>query len=81
MAARAVVTRETESRVLLLQAQMRDEEERKATSTCTREMERLEVQRREEEEARINRDLAYEGARTKWIVSVWNQEEKRKQTP
>ena len=36
-------------------------------------MNRLEVQRREEEEAQINRDLAYERVRIKWVESIWNQ--------
>ena len=41
-------------------------------------MNRLEVQRREEEEAQINRDLAYERVRIKWVESIWNQVEEKK---
>ena len=41
-------------------------------------MKRLEVQRREEEEAQINRDLAYERTRIQWVESIWNQVEKKK---
>ena len=41
-------------------------------------MKRLEVQRREEEEAQINRDLAYERTRIKWVESIWNQVEEKK---
>jgi hypothetical protein len=41
-------------------------------------MNRLEVQSIEEEEAQINRDLAYERARIKWVASIWNQVEEKK---
>ena len=41
-------------------------------------MNRLEVQRREEEEAQLNRDLAYERARIRWVKSIWNQVEEKK---
>jgi hypothetical protein len=41
-------------------------------------MNRLEVQSIEEEEAQINRDLAYERARIKWVASIWNQVEVKK---
>ena len=41
-------------------------------------MKRLEVQRREEEEAQINRDLAYERTRIKWVESRWSQVEEKK---
>ena len=41
-------------------------------------MNKIEVQRREEEEEQINRDLAYERARIKWVESIWNQVEEKK---
>ena len=51
------------------------QERRLAASTV---MNRLEVQRREEEEAQINRDLAYEIVRIKGVESIWNQVEEKK---
>jgi hypothetical protein len=42
-------------------------------------MKRLEVQRREEEEAQINRDLADARTRIKWVESIWNQVEEKKE--
>ena len=51
-------------------------QERRLTARTV--MNRLEVQRRAEEEAQINRDLAYERARIRWVESIWNQVEEKK---
>ena len=51
------------------------QDRRLAASTV---MNKIEVQRREEEEEQINRDLAYERDRIKWIESIWNQVEEKK---
>ena len=51
-------------------------QERRLTARTV--MNRLEVQSREEEEAQINRDLAYERARIRWVESIWNQVEEKK---
>ena len=50
------------------------QERRLAASTV---MNRLEVQRREEEEAQLNRDLACERARIRWVESIWKQLEEK----
>ena len=50
------------------------QERRLATRTV---MNKIEVQRREEEEEQINRDLACERARIKWVESIWNQVEEK----